>query len=157
MRVNYFRTWTGPFLWGSFLWGVSVSLMGTPISATPSALTVNLSGIRSQEGNVIVCLWREQDENFPVCSTSSAFQRTTVAADSSSVTVTFRDVPSGEYAITAVHDQDKDGKLDRGFMGRPEEGIALSNMTQERERPSFDRAKFTLEGENTITLSFMYF
>jgi uncharacterized protein (DUF2141 family) len=136
----------------------AASLVSLPGSAEQSSVTVNVNGVRDQSGNIIICLWRQQDDGFPLCSSSSAFAHQAIAATDSAVAVTFQNIPAGEYAISAFHDEDEDGSLDRGFMGRPEEGIAISNMSQERrERPSFESAKFSLNGTQTLSLSLRYF
>jgi uncharacterized protein (DUF2141 family) len=146
----------------SLLISAATSLMISPASAEQSSITVTVSGLRSQDGNVIVCLWQQQDEGFPICADgTTSFEPIAIeAADSvdSTVTALFQNIPPGDYAVSAFHDEDQDGSIDRGFMGRPKEGITFSNMNQERrERPSFDHAKFTLNGEQTISLSLKYF
>jgi uncharacterized protein (DUF2141 family) len=153
MKMIHSRTWMR-----SLLISVVTSLIGLPVLAEQSTVVVNVNGLRSQEGNIIVCLWRQQDEGFPLCSSTASFEHITAEAVGSTVTVTFQNIPAGDYAISAFHDENQDGSVNRGFMGRPEEGIAFSNMNSERrERPSFERAKFALNGEQTISLSLIYF
>lgn len=86
---------------------------------------------------------------------------TTAELTATNATVTFQNLPAGEYAVSAFHDENQNGRLDRGLMGRPEEGIAFSNMTaptQGRpERPTFDKAKFALNGQKIVALSVRYF
>lgn len=133
-------------------------LIVSPALAEPSSVTVNVSGLHSQKGDVVVCLWNQQDKDFPICSNTASFQHLLVAANAATVAVTFQNVPSGEYAISAFHDENQDGKINRDFIGRPREGIAFSNMNQGgRSRPSFDQAKFAVSGAKTISLSLMYF
>lgn len=147
------RIWMHPLLIGMI-----VSLISPSVSAEQSSVTVTLSGLRSQKGNVIVCLWRQQDKGFPMCSNEVSFQQVTVEPTVSVVRVGFPNVPSGEYAISAFHDENNNGKIDRSFIGQPKEGIAFSSLNQKRRgRPSFDKSKFTLNGAKTIFLSFTYF
>lgn len=146
-------------LLGTFLSSMAASLMIPPASAGQSSITVNVSGVRSQKGNIVVCLWKSQAKDFPLCSKTTSFQQSTVRAVGSSVAATFQDVPSGEYAISAFHDENQDGQLNRGAMGRPKEGIAISNLNLNqgrRERPSFNKAKFTVNGAKTMSVSLMY-
>lgn len=155
MNLIYARTWMS-----SLLVGTVVSLVVPATAAAQPSLTITLSGLRSQKGNIIVCLWRQQDKGFPMCSKTAAFRQTTVAPTASTVTVGFSNVPSGEYAISAVHDENNNGKVDRGLMGQPKEGIALSNMDLSqgrRGRPSFGKTKLTVNGAKTLSLSFRYF
>ncbi len=163
---------------------IIASLISPPALAEQASVTVNVSNIRSQKGDVVVCLFKQQDKGFPICSTTESVQRSNakayastvattaaiqhviVKASASTMTATFQNVPPGDYAISAFHDENQNSKLDRGFMGRPEEGIALSGMTPgegskpspgERSAPSFDKAKFTVNGAKTVSLSLMYF
>ncbi|MBW4464470.1 MAG: DUF2141 domain-containing protein [Pegethrix bostrychoides GSE-TBD4-15B] len=146
-------------LWVYPLLSAAVALMGLPVSAEPSSITVNVTGVHSQSGSVMVCLWRQQDKDFPVCSSTAAMQYITAQSNNASATVTFQNVPAGEYAVSAFHDENQNGTLDRGFMGRPEEGIGFSNMTAQggQGRPTFDKAKFTVNGQKSIALSLLYF
>jgi uncharacterized protein (DUF2141 family) len=140
--------------------GLAVSLIVSPVSAQQSSITVNVSGLHSQKGDLVVCLWKQADKDFPICSNSASFQHETVKAAASTLIVTFPKVPSGEYAISAFHDENENTKIDRNFMGKPKEGLAFSNMSEnkgKRERPSFDKAKFTVNGAKTISMSLMYF
>jgi uncharacterized protein (DUF2141 family) len=163
MNTLHARLWIPPILLGMF-----ISLINPPVAAVQSRITVNLNGLRSPKGDVVVCLWRQQDKEFPLCSTKAAFQHQTIKPTSSNITVTFQEVPSGDYAISAFLDENQNGTIDRGFMGRPTEPIALSNITlptqapqpnQRRSRPprpSFEQSKFTVNGPKTISLSLTY-
>jgi uncharacterized protein (DUF2141 family) len=142
---------------------VAVSQTVLPASAEQSSVTVNISGARSQKGNVVVCLWSKENKDFPICSSAAAYKSTTLKANSSNLVTTFQNVPSGEYAISAFHDENGNGKLDTNWMGMPKEGIAAPNMDKEknqnqgrRERPSFDKMKFNLNSSTTVSVSFMY-
>jgi uncharacterized protein (DUF2141 family) len=149
MQMN--RTWVR-----SLLIGAATSLINFPVSAEQSSVTVNIGGLHSQKGNVMICLWRQQDKNFPVCSNTVSFQHLTVPV-AGSISATFQNVSPGEYAITAFHDENQNGKLDRDFIGKPKEGIAFSNMSQaDQGRPSFDKTKFTVNGAKTISSTMLY-
>jgi uncharacterized protein (DUF2141 family) len=156
VTMTHLRRWMHPLLSLSVL--VS-ALMSSPASAQQTSITVKVSEIRSQKGNIMVCLWN-QGKGFPICSGTASFKHTAVPATTSAITTTFQNVPPGEYAISAFHDENQNSKIDRGFMGRPKEGIAFSNggfSKGEQGRPSFDKSKFTVNGTKTISLSLMYF
>jgi uncharacterized protein (DUF2141 family) len=142
---------------------LAISATVPPASAEQSTITVNISGVRSQKGNVVVCLWSKENKDFPFCSSATAYKSTSLKADNSSLVATFQNIPSGEYALSAFHDENGNGKLDTNWMGMPKEGMAAANMNKEknqnqsrRERPSFDKMKFTLNGSTTVSASFMY-
>jgi uncharacterized protein (DUF2141 family) len=157
MYSLYSRMWISPTLLGMFLSLISSS--ASTAQATSASVTVNVNGLRSPKGIVVVCLWRQQEKDFPVCSGQAAFQSLSVKPTDTTASVTFPNVPPGEYAISAFLDENTNGTLDRNFMGMPKEPIALSNMnpSQGRSRPSFDKSKLTVNGAKTIALSLMYF
>jgi len=155
VKMIHTRMWALPLLGG-----LVASLLIPPASAQQASITVNLSGIRSQKGNIVVCLWKKQDKDFPLCSNTGSFRHATVKATASTVTATFQNVPSGEYSLSAFHDENQDGKINRNLMGRPKEGIAFSGMSPnqgDRGRASFDKSKFTVTGAKTISMSLRYF
>jgi uncharacterized protein (DUF2141 family) len=159
----------------ALLIGTVASLISPSVLAEQASVTVNVRNVRSQKGDVVVCLFRQQDKGFPICSTTESVQRSSakayastvamtasiqhviIKAAASNVTATFQNVPPGDYAISAFHDENQNGKLERGFMGKPEEGIAASNMIPDaRSQPSFEKSKITVNGAKTISFSFVY-
>ena len=62
-------------------------------------------------------------------------------------TCVFSGMPAGEYAASAFHDQDNNGKLNTGFLGIPTEDYCASNNARGSfGPPSFDQAKFSFKG-----------
>jgi uncharacterized protein (DUF2141 family) len=54
----------------------------------------------------------------------------------------------GTYAVAAFHDENGNGKLDRGMFGIPKEGVAASNDARgHMGPPKWDDAKFVYKGE----------
>jgi uncharacterized protein (DUF2141 family) len=59
----------------------------------------------------------------------------------------FRDVKPGVYAISAFHDANDNGKLDKNFIGIPTEGFCASRDARARfGPPSFKDARFRYKG-----------
>ena len=53
----------------------------------------------------------------------------------------FRNLPAGEYAVSALHDEDGDGAMKTGFLGFPLEGYGFSSVKKvPLGRPPFDSA-----------------
>lgn len=66
----------------------------------------------------------------------------------------FAKVPTGEYAVVVVHDENDNGQLDNGFLGLGGEGYAFSNDARPLfGRPSFERAKFAVEIDTSVEIS----
>jgi outer membrane protein len=55
-----------------------------------------------------------------------------------------KDVPPGEYALLAYHDGNRNGRIDKNFIGIPNEPLAFSNDYRPKGPPSFARAAFTV-------------
>jgi len=74
-----------------------------------------------------------------------------------SSTITFKNIPSGKYAINILHDENKNGKIDKGFI-LPIEGIGFSNFQSIglTNRPNFSKASFELNENKTINVKVIY-
>ena len=116
-----------------------------------STLTLKVTGIRNTEGNVRVVL--RSDPNTVVQSRASEIDATTMTA-----TAVFEELPQGAYGVVAVHDENKNGKLDFNEMGMPLEGYGHSNNPEKRMgAPGFDETKFTLNQATTsIEIELIY-
>ncbi|HZP98346.1 MAG TPA: DUF2141 domain-containing protein [Reyranella sp.] len=123
--------------------------------ALAADLTVKLSGAKSAEGLLVAGVFNSK-EAFPKEGQQiAAFRGKPVAGGGS---VTFHDLPPGRYAITAFHDENGNGKLDRDATGIPQEGYGVSNDARELLSPPFwDKASFELGSEaKTVTIKIEY-
>ena len=122
-----------------------------------TTLTVAISGLHSDEGQVLVWLW-SGPEGFPKHDEKAKLVR--INADKAvdrTVTTTF-DITPGIYAVTALHDENGNGKMDANILGIPKEGIATSNNAQSHmHAPSFDQTKFQVPASGQkISILFRY-
>jgi uncharacterized protein (DUF2141 family) len=74
-----------------------------------------------------------------------------------SSSITFKDLPRGVYAVNILHDEDSNGKIDKGLL-LPKEGIGFSNYTSIglTHRPDFSGASFPLEADMEIEVKIIY-
>ena len=82
------------------------------------------------------------------------FRRVSLPVKNKKMTVTFKDVPFGEYAIAIMHDMDKDFKMDTNFIGIPDEDLGVSNNVKGGPLggPKWKVAKFKHQkADNRIT------
>ncbi|WP_198411362.1 MipA/OmpV family protein [Marinimicrobium alkaliphilum] len=83
--------------------------------------------------------------------------RETFVIDSHDQIFEIADLEPGDYALIVFHDENRNGVLDRNFVGIPREPIALSNNYAPRGPPSFSRARISLSVdervEQTLTLA----
>jgi len=60
-----------------------------------------------------------------------------------------QNIPPGEYALLVFFDENNNGRLDKIFIGIPNEPLGFGNQYQPKGPPSYQRAAFTLqEGES---------
>jgi uncharacterized protein (DUF2141 family) len=85
-------------------------------------------------------------------STPQAFAD--VPASSPIITVTFKDLPPGRYAIESFQDENENGKMDMSWLGLPLEPYGFSRDARPfLSKPGFNAVAFTLApGENSQTL-----
>ena len=63
-----------------------------------------------------------------------------------------RDLPRGEYAISVVHDENRNGELDFGAMG-PIEGYGFSNNPPAAFGPAaYEEARLNVENDMTLAI-----
>jgi|tagenome__1003787_1003787.scaffolds.fasta_scaffold20744478_2 uncharacterized protein (DUF2141 family) len=122
-------------------------------------LIVKMAGFRNAKGRADVLLFNSP-RGFPD-DEPSAFGVDEVQIDPAGLTaqVVFRDVPQGAYAVTVLHDENKNRKLDTNFIGIPREGYGISMNPPRRYRnPRFDEAKFSLPPAGAeIQIRLIYF
>lgn len=114
-------------------------------------LRVEISQIRSATGDV-GCLLFNSADGYPEVH-AKAQQQTRVAIDTNRALCEFKNVASGTYAVIVFHDENKNGKLDKNFIGIPEEGYAASNNERPAfSAPRFKEASFVLNTESSTTI-----
>jgi uncharacterized protein (DUF2141 family) len=121
-------------------------------------LTVRVSGARNTNGKIWVNLFQDA-QGFPD-DPSKAIQQRSVEVDPNTMStqVSFKDLPYGSHAVSVLHDENGNGKMDKNFVGMPKEGYGASNNPAKKRRaPTFDEAKFSLNApEQTIEIQLIY-
>lgn len=60
-----------------------------------------------------------------------------------------QELPAGEYAVVVFHDANNNGLMDKNFIGIPREWLGFSNRYWPEGPPTFARAAFTLDANET--------
>ena len=103
-------------------------------SAPPAAeLQVSIDGIRNGKGMVMLCLTRRTQQAFLTCGQDPARVTQTVAADKAR-RIDLKDLAPGDYSLLVIHDENRNGKLDKMF-GMPREGFGFSRNPAIRMGP----------------------
>jgi len=120
-------------------------LLAAPIAATAADLTVEVRGLRSDQGEVRVGLFNDA-RTF---ATDDGKIAEIVLKPSGGVARgTFADLAPGAYAIAAYHDENTNRSFDKGLFGWPLEGYGFSNDAPVfLGAPPFERAAFPVAAE----------
>lgn len=119
-------------------------------SAGTKKLTVKVTGIRSDQGKLRAALF-QAPAGFP-SEDDKAFRRDEVEIKNGTATVVFNKLAPGTYAVSVLHDENGNQKMDTNFLGIPKEGYGASMNPKVRLRaPRFDEAKFELT-EDAMTI-----
>lgn len=124
-------------------------------AAAPGSVDADVTGLRSAKGQLHVCLTTRQDR-FPDCQKDPAARRMTVAT-SEGHAIHFAGLPTGDYALALIHDENGNGKLDT-VMGIPREGFGFSNNPNIRfGPPKFVESRIAVtSGVNDETVKVKY-
>lgn len=133
---------------------IAASSRWTPhTDRTNVRLSITATGFKNTTGQAIIALYSSKETWL---KSDRALRLQTVAIVGSSVTVTFDTLSPGTYAASAIHDENKNGKLDMRYfpIPRPREGAGVSNNARKAlGPPSWDDAKFVL-GDSASAITF---
>jgi uncharacterized protein (DUF2141 family) len=116
----------------------------TPAPAE-NVIHVEISGLRNDKGQMLCALFSSA-EAFPKKADKAVVRLTAKIADRHAV-CEFTGVMPGTYAVSVVHDENSNGKLDTNFIGMPREGVGASNDAKgHMGPPKFSAASFRYEG-----------
>ena len=147
--------------------GLSVTIVAALManldpSAAGSAvgsIEVKFRGLNSSKGQVCVNLFNGK-KGFPDGGKGSNLKAARCTPIVKGIAeMTFADLPSGEYAISSIHDLNGDTVLNSNFFGVPIEGIGFSNNPiVKTSAPGFNEARFFMPGKKTeISIRMQYF
>ncbi len=123
-----------------------------------STIKVVVTGFRNDKGEGFLALY-SSSEGFP-SDPSKALDKLKAPIQNGRAEFEFRAVKPGAYAIVALHDENRNGKMDRNLLGMPKEGYGASNNPKMPAfgPPSFQSAAFkTTPGEMTLTIQLHYY
>ena len=135
-------------------WSTAKETSADPTAADPTAavasqtgststLTLRFEGFTSDDGTLTLAMWNDKQYWL---SDGNAVRAGTAPITDGMAKVVFENLPHGEYAISAYHDENGNGKLDTGMFGIPKEPIGTSNDAKIRfGPPKYKDAKFVLD------------
>jgi uncharacterized protein (DUF2141 family) len=113
--------------------------------AAENVIHVEISSLRSNDGQTLCALFSSA-EAFPTRADKAVARLTAKIAERQAV-CDFTGIAPGTYAVSVVHDENSNGKLDRNFIGMPREGVGASNNAKgHMGPPKFGPASFSFKG-----------
>ena len=143
-------------VWFALLMFVNLSAIALAQTPCPG-IHVRILNIRNSTGT-IACAFFESPVGFPTEFLHSAMKVMVMKIQKTEARCDFEDIPAGTYAIAAIHDENRNGKLDMNWLGVPKEGYGFSNDAKGVVgAPSFSAASFSYDGQNLdLTLTLHY-
>jgi len=120
------------------------------------SLVVKVDGLRNNVGVLQFTLYNK-DGSVPDEKFKKYYKMKVGVINQNASTITFNNLPEGKYAVNILHDENKDGKIDKGWI-LPTEGIGFSNITKIGigNKPNFKKASFELKANKTIQIKVIY-
>lgn len=120
------------------------------LSFAQHTLTVKVTDLKSSDGLIGMCIydsegaWLEEGEtNRGVFSDATKGE----------TIITFKDLPTGAYAISLFHDENGDKELDKNMFGIPKEPLGFSiGKLKTFGPPSFEECAFEITSDFEITI-----
>lgn len=125
-------------------------MLGLTVATAEAAdLEVTIAEARSAEGRVMVALFNDA-EAFGKMLEGKRIAAAMLPIDGAIARMVIGGLPPGRYAVSVIHDQNGNGKLDTNLLGLPTEGYGFSRDARgTMGPPSFEAAAFDLPAAGT--------
>ena len=133
---------------------MSALLLLAVAAGTTGSISVEIGNVRSSRGIVMVDICPQDRFLDDVCPYHGEAR-----ARAGTTTVVVENVPPGQYAAQAFHDENDNGEVDRALFGIPKEGVGFSRDARIRlSPPKWKDAVFDHQAKaETIRFSMRYF
>jgi len=113
-------------------------------------IAVSITNLVNSKGVCKTCLY---DNASSFAGNGPAIKCVDVPIKIKTANISFESVPEGNYAIAIFHDENRNNKMDKNFLGVPKEGYGASkNKLPFASAPAFKDNQFTLKEKETIHL-----
>lgn len=122
------------------------------------SLTIKTNELENSKGTVIFALYNK-DGSIPDQKFNNYYRKETISIIDKKAEITFNNLPRGRYAVTVLHDENMNDKMDKKFMlPLPDEGVGFSNYEDFglSNRPNFKNASFNLIKDTAIVVKIIY-
>ena len=132
-----------------------MAVLVTALPVRAGDLIVEVTEIRNDRGVIRLALHNNPEE----VPEGKRFRGFDEPAKRGSIVVPMKDIPAGRYAAALLHDENRDGGMNKSFIGWPLEGFGFSRDAPVRlSAPPFEAAAFDVPREGTrITIRVRYY
>ena len=114
------------------------------------SLTIEVSGATPGKGQAVCSLFTSADTYLK----QPAIKLKKPIDNNGQAQFRIDNLEPGTYAVSIVHDEDNNGKLNTGLFGIPTEPVGMSNNPRSRfGPPSYEKAAFELTTSKTIRIT----
>jgi uncharacterized protein (DUF2141 family) len=109
-----------------------------------TTLSVSAEGFKNTKGQAIIAVYPSKETWL---QPEKAIRLQKVKPVRAEINVKFEDLAPGTYAVSVIHDENENGKLDMRYfpIPRPREGAGVSNDARKNMGPpSWEDSRFTL-------------
>lgn len=108
-------------------------------------LTVTVSGFKNDRGQLRIAVFNSEKTYSAKKESRKPFIRGHTSIKNRKAIWVYENMPFGEYAIICYHDENGNSKMDKKFLGIPEESYGFSNNAKgSLGMPDYEKAKFIL-------------
>ena len=121
-----------------------------------ATVTVKIAGFRGVEGQALIALYDSEQSWLEV---PKAVQVVRAKITGAAMTIELKDVKPGTYAVSVIHDENKNNELDMRWLPwpKPKEGVAVSNDPDNKAGPpKWETAKFVVTENTTVKATLKY-
>ncbi|MFD0965034.1 DUF2141 domain-containing protein [Pseudofulvibacter geojedonensis] len=112
-------------------------------NTTGITITVTIPNAKNDNGKMLLGL--HSKETF---MKAKALSSASSIIKDGKVTITFNNIPEGEYAIMVLHDENLNNRMDFELNGMPKEAYGISNNPMSYGPPQFEEGKFTVANKD---------
>lgn len=125
---------------------MSILLAAAALAQTAGSITFEISNVRNARGNVLVAVCPRDKFLKEDCAYNG-----TARARAGTVTVVVPNVPAGDFAAQAFHDENGNENVDQNFIGLPKEGVGFSRDARINfGPPKWNSAHFIHQGAPSV-------
>tara|TARA_B110000090_G_C13084671_1_gene332402 strand:+ start:132 stop:554 length:423 start_codon:yes stop_codon:yes gene_type:complete len=112
-------------------------------------LTINIFGLESNKGVLMVGIYNNKNDFL-----KNQYKSEIVKIKDKKAIVIFKNLADGEYAVSFIHDENNNKKMDTNFFGIPKEDYGCSNNAKGfMGPPKYDDARILLTEDKTIQIN----